>query len=149
MQKFVLFLGHPIYALAVVLATLLAASGSGSALSGWGTVRWGVRRFVSGVAVALALVLAMYALALGPLFHALLGLPLPARVLMAVLLVALPGTLMGTLLPTGVRVAGEVGPDLVALSMNFGFTASLAIGIACYLGAMLLLPRQRIQSQLP
>jgi spermidine synthase len=106
MQKFVLFLGHPIYALAVVLATLLAASGAGSALSGWGSVRFGTRGFVVRAVLALAGVLALYALGLTALFHRLLGLPIGLRVLVAVGLIAPPGILMGVLLPTGVRVAG-------------------------------------------
>ncbi len=163
MQKFVLFLGHPIYALAVVLATLLAASGAGSALSGWGNTRFGFRGFVLRATLALAGLLAIYALGLTPLFHALLGLPLPVRVLVAILLIAPPGLLMGTLLPTGVRVAGAAGSDMVAwawsangaasvvgsvlamsLSMNFGFTIALGIGIAVYLAAPILLPSPRL-----
>lgn len=159
MQKFVLFLGHPIYALAVVLATLLGASGAGSALSGWGSVRFGFRGFVFRVAGALAVVLSAYALGLTALFHLLLGLPLALRVLCAVVLIAPPGILMGTLLPTGVRVARDVDVELVAwawsangaasvvgsvlaitLSMNLGFTISLGVGIAIYLLAAVALP---------
>jgi hypothetical protein len=161
MQKFVLFLGHPIYALAVVLATLLAASGAGSALSGWGAGRFGARGFVGRAAGGLAVLLAIYAVALTPLFHALLGLPLAVRVLVAVVLIAPPGLLMGAFLPSGVRAAAAAGPDLVAwawsangaasvvgsvaavsLSMNFGFTLALAVGIAIYLLAPLLFPRR-------
>jgi hypothetical protein len=110
MQKFVLFLGHPIYALAVVLATLLAASGAGSALSGWGSIRFGTRGFVVRAVLALGGLLALYALGLTALFHWLLGLPIGLRVLVAVGLIAPPGILMGVLLPTGVRVAGGHAP---------------------------------------
>ena len=168
MQKFVLFLGHPIYALAVVLATLLAASGTGSALSGWGAARFGVSGFLRRVTAALAVLLLLYALALTPLFHALLGLPLAVRVVVAIILIAPPGILMGTFLPTGVRVATATGPDLVAwawsangaasvvgsvaavsLSMNFGFTLALAAGVVVYLLTPFLLPLQRRHSHAP
>jgi len=158
MQRFVLFLGHPMYSLAVILASLLAASGAGSALSAWGTARFGTAGYVRRVVGLLAGVLALYALILTPLFHALLGIPLVARILIAVVLVSGPGLLMGALLPSGVRVANEMGRGTVAwgwglngaasvvgsilamaLSMNFGFTLSLVAGIAVYLVGMTLL----------
>jgi spermidine synthase len=159
MQKFVLFLGHPIYALAVVLASLLAASGVGSALSGWGGARFGLREFAMRVVLALAIVLAVYAAVLTPIFHALLGLPLGARISVAIVLIVPVGVLMGVLLPTGVRAASNLGQDMVAwawgvngaasvvgsvaamfLSMNLGFTAALAVGIVVYLAAIGLIP---------
>ena len=171
MQKFVLFLGHPIYALAVVLATLLAASGAGSALSSWGNGRFGLRGFVTRTCVVLAVLLSIYALGLSAIFYLFLGWPLVLRILLAILLIAPVGVLMGTLLPTGVRAANAFGGSgtgkiggvgsvgLVAwawsvngaasvlgsilamsLSMNFGFSASLGVGIAVYLLASLALP---------
>jgi predicted membrane-bound spermidine synthase len=160
MQRFVLFLGHPIYALAVILASLLAASGAGSALSGWGTARFGLKGYVRRVILLLGALLAVYGVALTPLFHALLGTPLPARIAVAVLLVAAPGVLMGALLPSGVRVANSLGSGTVAwgwglngagsvvgsivamgLAMSFGFTVALFAGIAIYLLAMAVLPK--------
>jgi spermidine synthase len=165
MQRFVLFLGHPIYALAVVLSTLLIASGAGSALSTRGAARFGLRGFARRVVAALGILLVVYALALTPLFHALIGLPLGARIVLAVLLVAAPGLLMGMLLPTGVRTAGALGPAVVPwawglngagsvvgsigailLSMNFGFTAALVVGIGVYaFGAVALPPARSAQ----
>jgi hypothetical protein len=161
MQRFVLFLGHPIYALAVILASLLAASGAGSALSGWGTARFGLKGYVRRVILALAVLLAVYGFALTPLFHALLGIPLTARIAIAVVLVALPGVLMGALLPSGVRVANSLGSGTVAwgwglngagsvvgsilaigLAMSFGFTLALFAGIAVYIAGMLVLPER-------
>ena len=158
MQRFVLFLGHPMYALAVILASLLAASGAGSALSTWGTVRFGTAGYVRRAVGLLVGVLALYAVVLTPLFHALLGIPLGIRITIAVVLVSAPGLLMGALLPSGVRVANELGRGTVAwgwglngaasvvgsilamaLSMNFGFTLSLVAGILVYLLGMALL----------
>lgn len=159
MQRFVLFLGHPIYALAVVLATLLAASGTGSALSGGLAARWGARGLARRAIAVLAVLMIIYALVLGPVFHALLGLPLGGRIVIAALLVAVPGLLMGALLPTGVRAANALGPEVVpwawglngatsvvgsilaiTLSMNYGFTATLYVGVGAYLLGMLALP---------
>jgi hypothetical protein len=160
MQRFVLFLGHPVYSLAVILASLLAASGAGSALSSWGTSRYGLTGYVRRAVLILGAVLAVYAVVLTPLFHALLGIPLEARIFLAVVLVSVPGVLMGALLPSGVRAANELGRGTVAwawglngaasvvgsilamaLSMNFGFTLSLVVGIAVYLTGMVLLTR--------
>jgi hypothetical protein len=159
MQTFVLFLGHPIYALAVILASLLAASGLGSALSERGSARFGIRGFVRRVVVALAIVLGIYAFSLTHVFHLLLGIPLAARIAIAVVLVFIPGLLMGALLPSGVRTANSLGQGIVAwgwglngaasvvgsilavaLSLNFGFTLALLCGIAVYLVSMVLLP---------
>jgi len=159
MQRFVLFLGHPIYALAVVLATVLAASGTGSALSGGLAARWGARGLVRRAIAVLTVLMIIYGLGLGPMFHALLGLPLAARIAISAALVALPGLLMGALLPSGVRAANALGPDLVpwawglngatsvvgsilaiTLSMNFGFTTTLYVGVGAYLLGMLAMP---------
>ncbi len=159
MQTFVLFLGHPIYSLAVVLASLLAASGFGSALSGRLVSRFGLDGVVKRVVGVLAAVMILYAFALTPFFHALLGAPLALRIAIAVVLVFIPGLLMGTLLPTGVRVANELGAGTVswawglngaasvvgsilamALAMNVGFTLSLLVGLAVYGVGVLLFP---------
>lgn len=159
MQRFVLFLGHPIYALAVVLASLLAASGVGAALSGWAAARFGVVGAVRRAVLLLLGILTLYAFGLTPLFHALLGLPLGLRIAIAVLLVFAPGVLMGTLLPAGVRTANRFDPATVSwawslnggasvvgsvlamlLAMNLGFTLALLVGFAVYAVGMALLP---------
>jgi hypothetical protein len=158
MQRFVLFLGHPVYSLAVILASLLAASGAGSALSSWGTARYGLAGYVRRAVTLLAIILAVYAVVLTPLFHTLLGIPLPLRIFIAVVLVSMPGLLMGALLPSGVRKANELGRGTVAwawglngaasvvgsilamaVSMNYGFTLSLFVGIVVYVLGMVLL----------
>lgn len=151
MQRFILFLGHPIYALAVVLASLLTSSGIGSALSNWLAARYGLQGAVRRSAALLTGVLLLYAVGLGPLFGASLGLPIAARIAIAVALVAPVGILMGAFLPLGVRTANAHGAGLVAwgwglngatsvvgsalsivVSMHFGFTATLLVGLSCY-----------------
>lgn len=159
MQQFVLFLGHPVYALAVVLSTLLITSGLGAGASARLEQRLGARAQLK-ITLALAALLAVYGLALSPLFGALIGLPLPVRIALAAILVALPGLLMGTFVPASVRAASALGPGMVAwgwgvngatsvvgsvaavmLSMNAGFTAALLVGVVIYLAAGALLTR--------
>ncbi|OFX21921.1 MAG: hypothetical protein A2V77_20640 [Anaeromyxobacter sp. RBG_16_69_14] len=151
MQRFILFLGHPLYALAVVLATLLGASGAGAAASPRLGARYGDSGAIGRAISALALVLLLYCLLLGPLFQALLGLSIGARIALAAALVAVPGFFMGQLLPAGVRIATRAAPGIVpwawglngatsvlgsiaatALSMLLGFTATLLAGLAAY-----------------
>ena len=111
MQTFVLFLGHPIYALAVVLASLLAASGHRQravgprdrALRPRGLRPPGGRWLLAGV-------LLVYAFALTPAVPRAAGAAAASRASpSSVVLVFVPGLLMGTLLPSGVRVAQRAG----------------------------------------
>lgn len=165
MQQFVLFLGHPVYALAVVLATVLIASGLGAGLSGRLSARLGEHRAQRAITLVLAALLFVYGLGLSPLFGALIGLPLPMRIAIAALLVAAPGLLMGTYVPASVRAANAMGPGMVAwcwgingatsvvgsvaavmISMNAGFTAALFTGVVIYLCAGALLPRPSPES---
>ncbi len=101
LQHLTLLLGHPIFTLSILLFTLLAAGGVGSFASG----RFGLGR----VCLATAVVAALYALALPRVVPALLPLPLPARIAIAILLVAPLGFLMGMPFPKGLRATG-VGP---------------------------------------
>jgi spermidine synthase len=153
MQRFVLFLGHPIYALVVVLAVLLAAAGTGSWFSGPLSERFGsARRLVVACVAVLSVVLLLYAAGLTAVFHLLLGLPLSARIAVAALLVLVPGFLMGILLPSGMRVISDEAPAIapwawavnggasvlgsvaaVFVSMNFGFTIAFLVGITTYI----------------
>ncbi len=160
MQHFVLFLGHPVYALAVVLSSLLISSGIGAGLTTRLDARFGAERARQITAAALVVILALYGVVLGSIFDALIQLALPLRIVIAALLVSLPGLAMGTFVPAGVRVAGSFGAGLVAwgwgingatsvvgsvlaimLSMNVGFTMALFVGVGIYVLAYLALPR--------
>ena len=97
-QKFGLFMGHPNYALSVVLAALLLATGLGALFAGRLAGPPARQRFVS------------YALAAWswpstccscPRLHALVGLPFAARVAIVFALVLPIGVCLGTFFPTG------------------------------------------------
>lgn len=98
-QKFVLLLGHPTYALTVVIFSMLVASGIGSYFSrrliGESSWRWGV---ALAAIVALVGVLALLA---GPVLRAGVAWPLPLKIAVTVLLIAPAGFVMGMPFPIG------------------------------------------------
>ena len=152
MQRFVLFLGHPVYSLSVILFTLLLGGGAGSALS-----RRVGKNAAATMALAIPLVIAAgltYAAVLPPLFNAWIGLPRPARILLSVALLLPLGVLLGMPLPAGVRLLGTSRPGLLAwawgingamsifgasaailIAMNWGFTRVANVGAAVYAAA--------------
>ncbi len=99
-QRFVLFLGNPTYALTVVVFLMLLSSGLGSVLS---------RRWFSEptrVASAMAFIVAalvIYVFALPHLLGALVGLPLSVKLLISAGLLIPPGFAMGMPFPSGLR----------------------------------------------
>ncbi len=150
LQQFILFLGHPAYALATVLFALLLFSGLGSLLS---------RRVPLGLAlILLPLLVGVYAWGLPILFEATLAASLALRLLIAVAALAPPGLLMGMPFPKGLALLTqgerESAPNLIAwvwgvngavsvvasilaalLALSFGFSTVLAVGAVCYVGA--------------
>ncbi len=150
LQRFILFLGHPAYAMATVLFALLLFSGLGSLLS---------RRMPLRLAlVLLPLLVGGYALSLPALFEATLAAPLGSRLIIAVVALAPLGLLMGIPFPKGLALLERRAPcdsdaliawawgvngavSVVAsilaalLALSFGFSTVLAVGAACYVGA--------------
>jgi hypothetical protein len=110
-QKLTLYLGNPVYALALVLSSLLCCSGLGSLLSAR-VLRRGARA-VSAAAAAVALALVGYRFALDACLHATLALPLGARIALALALLAPPATLMGVPFPAAVAALGDAQRDRV------------------------------------
>jgi spermidine synthase len=155
-QRFVLFLGHPTYALTVVIFMMLLASGAGSLLSR----KWLPR--TSRVWLPLILTIALltaYVFILPPLLRNLIGLPFALKVLVAGVVLVPLGLAMGMPFPTGLRaladahqenntiewawalnaassVLGSVMAMLIAIQWGLGVT--LACGAAAYLAALLL-----------
>ncbi len=150
-QRFTLYLGRPVLVFSTVLGTLLVFSGLGSAFS---------RKFGSRAPLRACLVAAGVALVcalLAPLVVNLtLSWPAALRVLMAVLILAPPGFVMGMPFPLLVRrlkasyperipwawgvngfasVVGSIGA--VILGMTAGYTVVLICGVLCYLLAAL------------
>jgi hypothetical protein len=120
-QRFILFLGQPIYAFAAVVAAVLLASGLGSLASSRPqvSIRWTLPLLV--------LAIPFYSLALPRLFAIFLGASLAVRLLVTVLSLSPLGFLMGTAFPGGLAWLRERAPGLIpwAWAVN-GCTSVLA-----------------------
>ena len=160
LQRLILLLGKPVYALAVILSTMLLASGTGSFVSG----RFAPERLaqrLGGALLALAALLAAYAWFLPDVLGALLGRPWLVRLAAAIALVAVPSFLLGMPFPSGLRALERAGASAlvpwvwgvngtlsvlasvggIILAIEFGYTALFLVGAACYALAGVLLPR--------
>lgn len=149
LQRFGLFLGHPNYALSIVLATLLAATGVGSLSSQYLVRHLGGLR---NIALWTAALIVVQDFAARPLLAHLAWLPLGARALVVVALVGPLGALLGVFFPhaldrlkggAGARapwawgvngIFSVLGPVLaVALSMTWGIRLLLVAAALVYL----------------
>lgn len=99
-QRFILYLGHPLYATAAVLTTLLVSSGVGSYVSARLPAQTATLRRVAGT---VAVLLLLYTLVLMPLLEATITLPLGLKALGTFLLIAPPAFVMGVPFPLGLR----------------------------------------------
>jgi MFS family permease len=153
-QKCVLFLGHPAYALTVVLFALLLWSSLGSLASGRFPDAALVRRLRWVILGIIALVV-LAVLLLSPLFYALVHLAAPWRILITIGALAPLGLALGMPMPTGIRLLHERAPELipwawgvngaasvlgsvgaVALAMVAGFDHALLVGAGLYLAGL-------------
>jgi hypothetical protein len=166
-QRFVLFLGHPTYALTVVVFLLLLSSGAGSLASR----RWLVetrRTWLPLLLIVAALLL--YVFILPSLLNVLVGLPFTAKLLVSAALLVPLGFAMGMPFPAGLRALTSIpAPEFPAeqkaqarenavewawamnaassvlgsvlaiiIAIQFGLNVTLACGAIAYLLAFML-----------
>lgn len=162
-QRFVLFLGHPTYALTVVIFVMMLSSGAGSMVSR----RW-LRRveMVWVPLILIALALSAEVFFLPSALAAWVGLSFGSRLLVSGALLAPLGFMMGMPFPTGLRPLGanpganitnkanavewawamNAGASVLGsvlamvIAIQFGLNVTLFCGAASYLLALLLLP---------
>lgn len=152
-QQLGLLLGHPVYAVAVVLTAMLVFSGFGSIWSDRLEPRWGR---VVGLALAGGFV--GYAFLLLGVVHWFQSAPLPARAIIAFIVLAPPAFLMGFLFPLGLRIFGDrptkvawawaangfasvvAAPLAALLALEMGSAALFLLAAAAYGSASLTLP---------
>jgi len=147
-QRFVLFLGHPTYAITVVVFLMLLASGLGSLTSqSWMKTesRW------KAVIIAIVAVSSAYCFVLPFLLTPLVGLVTAAKLMLSAVLIGPLAFLMGMPFPTGLRAlarmpggsvewawalnaaASVLGSTLaIVIALQFGLTAVLVTAAAIY-----------------
>ncbi len=100
-QRFVLFLGHPVYALSAVISTMLIASGAGSLLSDRLKAIPASPRLLALLVSGLLLILSLF---LTPFLQNFISGPLLFKIAVSLLLIGIPAFLMGMLFPLGIRI---------------------------------------------
>ncbi|MGH6898260.1 MAG: spermidine synthase [Geminicoccaceae bacterium] len=137
-QRFTLFLAHPLYAIGVVLAGFLTFAGLGSGVAPALERRLAGRR-IEALALALAAIVALaivYILALPPLFGALVGLPDLAKILLSLVLIAPLAFFMGMPFPLALARLRASAPQLVPWAWAINGCASVLAAILATLLAM-------------
>ncbi|MFW2440455.1 MAG: SAM-dependent methyltransferase [Arenicellales bacterium] len=159
MQKFILFLHHPLYSFAVTLAAFLVFAGLGSYLSAKLSDHYSRRTILKGSITGIALFSLSYILLLNDLFMWLSVIPVFFKILLTILLVAPLALLMGmpfplalsalagraqTLIPWAWGINGcasVISASLATLlAIHFGFSAVILIAILLYAGVVFVYP---------
>lgn len=138
-QKFVLFLGHPTYALTVIVFSMLLSSGLGSYWSRRVTDQAKSAGRLSAILVAVAAAVCALAFLAAPVSEFGVGWPLAWRIVTTIGLIAPAGFLMGIPFPTGLTRLEERYPQAVrwAWALNAAasvFGSAAAICLAIYIG---------------
>ena len=172
-QRFVLFLGHPTYALTVVIFLLMLSSGAGSLFSRL----WLPRADLGWVPLVLVIVTLLADVFFLPgRLAALVGMEFVYRLLVSGVILVPLGLVMGMPFPTGLRaLAALPAPEFPAgqgafdnavewawamnaaasvlgsvlamvIAIQFGLTVTLACGAAAYGFALLLMPALRTKA---
>jgi len=100
-QRFILYFGHPVYAISAVISTMMIASGAGSLLSG----KFHDPARISGLsAIAIVLILFIYGLFLTPILTFTIENHFIIKLIIALILIAVPSFFMGMPFPSGIRI---------------------------------------------
>jgi hypothetical protein len=137
-QRFILFVSHPLYALAVVLSGFLIFAGLGSGASarlrhkveqwGWSPIKLAV--------TAIAVTSLAYALLLPDLLYAGIALPMELKVIIALVLIAPLAFFMGMPFPLGLSMLAERAPGFIPWAWGINGCASVLSAILATLLAI-------------
>lgn len=152
MQKLILYLSHPIYSAAVVIAGFLIFAGLGSGISGL----WHGKpiRVLRMTIVFMLIIILLSALGGQKLLDATGALALPLRVVVSLFMIAPLALAMGHLFPMGLRRLRMNAPAMLPwawavngfasviatvsaplLAMSIGFSRLIILAVMCYIAA--------------
>lgn len=151
-QKFCLFLGHPVLSLSILLFSILGGAGLGSLWSNRIPLNE-IRKFISRTAIIIALIVMSYVFFLPTIFNKFLGLDFNIRILITTLIIIPFSFFMGFPFPLGIRflemvgmrrdiswmwgingVGSVLGSTLTTIiATNLGYTEAFMIGAGCYI----------------
>jgi len=134
MQRLALLLGHPTYSVTLVLFAILLFSGLGA---GWVDRRGSAAAIARPLLAALLVSILFVALALPHLVLLWLPLPHPARIGLALAVIAPLAFVMGMPFPLAIRAIGGRHPGLVAWAWAANGCGSVVGSVGAVLGAML------------
>lgn len=152
MQRFTLLLGHPLFAVTVVLASILLFAGVGSLFSSILIARYGQRKTLFAALFVIFATVASYTIAGQGLLTTMAGWPVTARIGVTLVMLAPLALAMGIPFPLALGMlegsavnnipwawgingcASVIGATLATLvALEFGIAALLVSGIASYL----------------
>ncbi len=147
-QRFVLYFGHPVYALSAVISTMLIASGAGSLLSGKLPAS---PRSPALIGLVVTLMLLFYTFFLTPILQWSIAGPLAVKIIISLLMIGIPSFFKGFMFPLGIRyltsydqsqtpwawgINGSFSVISTSLAMliavEAGFMVVMTIAVICY-----------------
>ncbi|MBN2406605.1 MAG: hypothetical protein JXJ19_02810 [Elusimicrobia bacterium] len=158
-NKFILFLGHPVYALSVVLFSILVFCGIGSYL----TVKFsqaGLKKALVRVLAGIIILSLAYIMLLPVIIYSNITMPFYLKVFLSTLIIAPLGLILGMPFPIAIKMindernamiipwawsvnsAASVMGSIITLviAMSYGFNAAILTGSAIYTAALFLRP---------
>jgi hypothetical protein len=155
MQRFSVYLGHPTYAIAVILFSMILFTGIGSWISDHAPVETRPS-LIYGIALVIAAAILVITLSTQSIIDRTIQLPTLARCMIVVAMIGPLSVLLGFCFPIGMRLVGRVSESAmpwmwgvsgamgvlssilaVALSMWVGIHMSLYLAVACYAGLVI------------
>ncbi len=155
MQRFSVYLGHPTYALAVILFSMILFTGIGSSISDYAPVE-AHPSLLYGIALVIAAAILVITLSTQSVINSTIQLPTLTRCMIVVAMIGPLSLLLGFCFPIGMRLVARVSESAlpwmwgvsgamgvlssilaVALSMWVGIQMSLYLAVACYAGLVM------------